>query len=451
MFSVECEKCIDYKSPTHGHVIHGIKDMAQGFVNAYAPTTCDTLLRALRRWRLIEFQENISAAQLIKIIFDAVKLELGDSKHCDNNFYIHPLETNYQQISKYFYNIENGVVDEILGIKMMYHQKCVKCKYQWFNFAIENFINLPIHGLHARYWMEADGDVLSHSFDIIPEHVLDLSLQQLVLQALSDYEELDDDIEMEVKQHFVYVNKHPKYFVYWTYLGDNLMWYGKQFCDFQITVYEYVKQLKYTLVLSEIPTSVTKYDKVTLQENKYDFVAVVWPELDKNNDINIIQEEKKAEGETNCAKVPEGNNTISLIYQWEQYINNGQIIEDRCPQCESIQKIISKPQIFALPTNPILYINQQQLNYYKLSWPYQNNLLHISIKQNHKQQTQTFQINSFISQQTNNNFKVHWRTKYKDSDEKFWYTLINDEEIARNEKIQDSEHACVFMLTTMTK
>lgn len=465
LFSDDCENCIDYKSPTHGHVIHGIKDMAQGFINAYAPVTCYTLLIALRRWQLIELQSNISLSELINIIFDAIRLELGDSKHCVKNYHIHLLETNIGQIKTYFNNIENGVIDELFGIKMIYHQKCVKCMYQWFKFRIENFINLPIHGLHARYWFQKDGDILAHSFDITPDCVLKMSLQQLIVEAVSDYESLDDDIEIQIKQHhIVCLNDKPKYFVYWTYISDNMMWFAKKLHEVQITVYEYVKQFKYTIVVCEIPASVSNYDNINFQSSKCDFVDVVWPDLSAQNnakdcDMNIINAEEKKnaeEGDINCLMVPVGDTTISLTHQWEQYINNGQVIEDTCHQCQTKQKIISKPQVFAFPSNPIVYINQQQFNYYKLLWPFKTNQIHLSMKSNQKKQPKTFQINCFISQQKQNGLETHWRTNEsygrkipnknnKEQTQQYWYT-INKDQIHKHENIKQSEHACVFIL-----
>ena len=450
LFSEDCERCINYKSATHGHVIHGIKDMAQAFVNAYPSVNCSTLILALSRWRLIDLQSNITLPQLINVIFDAIKLELGDSQHCTSKYNINPLETNLVKIQSYFDNIKNGLVDEIVGVKMIHHQKCVKCMYQWFKFSIENYVHLPMHGLHARYWIQSNGDILAHSFDITPNSVLNWSFEQLVMKAVADHELLDDDIEIEMQHtHFVLLNKQAKYLVYFTYMvnmQNDMVWHAKKVSEVGLSVYEYIKQFEYTVVLCEIPTSAPKYDNFHFEITEGDFVNVTW-DNDNNNNNNNNNEEKNSQ---NNANVPEGDTSISLTHQWEQYINNGHIIEDICPQCETKQKIISKSKIFAWPSNPIIYIDQQQSNYYKLLWPFKNNQIHLSKNSNNKIQPITFKINHFISQKTPNDYVAHWRRselcKVNKKNKMMWYT-IGQNQIHKHENIEETVHACLFILT----
>ena len=458
MFSKYCESSIDYKSPTHGNVIHGIKDMAHQFINSYSPVESSRLTLTLRRCRLVDFKADLNLKEIINVIFNALRLELGDSTHCADDYQIHRLENNIHTIHKYFDQISNGFIDEYCGIKMKYHQICVNCRCQWHKFVIENVINVPVHGLHARYWIyDEDGDIMAYSFDVVPMDLCSMSLEQLIMLAVQDHEVLDSDHELTIEEkHFVCIGKARKYMVYCTclqQLANGMVWSPTLLKDITMDAYEYVNQLKFTIVLCEIPDKVTNYI-FNFKTNTVEFtdinkimptgyVDIEWQQQQESKQESKQDDEKN--NVTLCTEIPKGDAVISLLNQWEKVLENGYIIEDKCHRCDKIQKIVTKPTIYQLPPYPIMYIDQQNAHYYKLLWPYSTNKLHLPINSKKQMQSKRMYANYFMSYGVNDDYAAHWK-----SPEPAWYTILQNQ-VKKDESVENikeiSQHACVLYLT----
>ena len=129
------------------------------------------------------------------------------------------------------------------------------------------------------------------------------------------------------------------------------------------------------------------------------------------------------------ATPPSGDETLSLHHHMKHIVNKGYIDKKKCNNCNTMQNCIIKPSINKIPPYCMVYIDQNESNYYQFVW---SGTIHRFILPTKPNKDIELRSQLFISQYKANDYSVQWRNENQE-----WYKMNNENVTSIDRNTQD--------------
>lgn len=460
-------KELNHFDNTQGMFIQCFHDLLKQICNTESKMNIDTFIQQLQKygpgtWKHCTYNSWYSMTNILHSFLTLLHNDLAVSS-CDNEaaMNIDLLESNEESINKYFTYLRSkhghSFWQDKFAIEVIDEKKCCNCNNTSQECHLYWFLTIPVNVNMVRCWIiDATKDEEYATCVYLPSNVLkSQTMAQLIKMFVKEKDNTDVDKIDIINNHFITVNNHWKYFVFLTAVCQYQNNY-KGFCykgyTWQskfTTACDYSNQVLYKLVIQNC----TEQQKQTVNiqtQQQIQFTSEIYVMQQTNtiipktlttiqfpiigNDTNVHPETQivnQTIEEIKCPTEPSGDEIWSLNEHIEQLNKYGYINNQHCINCNTKQKMIIKNKIHKLPSHLILYIDQNDTQYYDIAWSFNQEFVDLPItlenKNKYKLQTQCF-----ISQTDDTEYSVQWK-----SNDKKWHTMNAKGHVTINQQIED--------------